>query len=210
MEFFKIISFLVVIGIIQTETEPEQNEIEFSEFLGGSNNGLESISPIGVLKEIYSSAAQNPSLITFLHLSFSELWHNTQLWASLNGSNSYMVQPRSDGLSLEITSAVKNAKTIQNAPNIKTFINDRDTLLNSIFSQGDFQYLKAPDRISKNSPKENLFNLIDKDKIISSFRISTLNDIFTEAIAMLTLSANDPFEKFSSDKIYGKNHGGSF
>ena len=204
MEFFKIISFLVVIGIIQTETEPEQNEIEFSEFLGGSNNGLESITPIGVLKEIYSSAAQNPNLITFLHLSFSELWHNNMLWASLNGSNSYMVQPRSDGLSLEITSAVKNAKTIQNAPNIKTFINDRDTLLNSIFSQGDFQYLKAPDRISKNSPKENLFNLIDKDKIISSFRISTLHNIFTEAIAMLTLSANDPFEKFSSDKIIWK------
>ena len=204
MEFFRIISFLVVIKIIQTETEPEQNEIEFSEFLGGSNNGLESITPISVLKEIYSSAAQNPNLITFLHLSFSELWHNNLLWASLNGSNSYMVQPRSDGLSLEITSAVKNAKTIQNAPNIKTFINDRDTLLNSIFSQGDFQYLKAPDRISKNSPKENLFNLIDKDKIISSFRISTLNDIFTEAIAMLTLSANDPFEKFSSDKIIWK------
>ena len=203
MEFLRIIliHFLVVIKIIQTQTQFEQNEIEFSEFLGGSNNGLESITPIGVLKEIYSSAAQNPNLITFLHLSFSELWHNNMLWASLNGSNSYMVQPRSDGLSLEITSAVKNAKTIQNAPNIKTFINDRDTLLNSIFSQGDFQYLKAPNRISKNSPKENLFNLIDKDKIISSFRISTLHNIFTEAIAMLTLSANDPFEKFSSDKI---------
>ena len=206
MEFLRIIliHFLVVIKIIQTQTEFEQNEIEFSEFLGGSNNGLESITPIGVLKEIYSSAAQNPNLITFLHLSFSELWHNNMLWASLNGSNSYMVQPRSDGLSLEITSAVKNAKTIQNAPNIKTFINDRDTLLNSIFSQGDFQYLKAPDRISKNSPKENLFNLIDKDKIISSFRISTLHDIFTEAIAMLSLATNDPFEKFNSDKIIWK------
>ena len=200
MEFFKIISFLVLIDIIQTDTESGP-EIEFSEFLGGSNNGLENISPIGVLKDIYSKAAQNPSLITFLHLSFSELWHNTQLWASLNDSNSYLVQPRSDGLSLEITSAVKNAKTIQNAPNIKSFISERDTLLNSLFSQGDFQYLKAPDRITKNSPKENLFNLIDKDKIISSFRISTLNDIFTEAIAMLTLAANDPFEKFSSDKI---------
>ena len=75
MEFFKIINFLVLIGLIKTETE--QNEIEFSEFLGGSNNGLETISPIGVLKEIYSSAAKNPSLVTFLHLSFSELWHNT-------------------------------------------------------------------------------------------------------------------------------------
>ena len=65
MEFFKIISFLVVIGIIKTETELEQNEIEFSEFLGGSNHGLENISPIGVLKDIYSKAAQNPSLLTF-------------------------------------------------------------------------------------------------------------------------------------------------
>ena len=210
MEFFKIISFLVLIGIIQTETEPEQNEIEFSEFLGGSNNGLENISPIGVLKEIYSSAAQNPSLITFLHLSFSELWHNTQLWASLNGSNSYMVQPRSDGLSLEITSAVKNAKTIQNAPNIKTFINDRDTLLNSIFSQGDFQYLKAPERISKNSPKENLFNLIDKDKIISSFRISTLNDIFQKPLRCLHYQLMTLLRNLVLTRLYGKNHGGNF
>ena len=199
MEIFKIINFLVLIGLINTETE--QNEIGFSDFLGGSNNGLETITPLGVLKEIYTSASKNPSLVTLLHLSFSELWHNTQLWASLNSSNTYMVKPRSDGLSLEITSALKNAPSIQNAPNIQTLMNNKDTLLNSIFSQGDFQYLKAPERISKNSPKENLFNLIDKDKIISSFRISTLNDIFTEAIAMLTLSANDPFEKFSSDKI---------
>ena len=72
MEFLRIIliHFLVVIKIIQTQTEFEQNEIEFSEFLGGSNNGLESITPISVLKKIYSSAAQNPNLITFLHLSF--------------------------------------------------------------------------------------------------------------------------------------------
>ena len=73
--------------------------------MGGSNNGLETITPLGVLKEIYNSASRNPSLVTFLHLSFSELWHNTQLWASLNSSNIYMVKPRSDGLSLEITSS---------------------------------------------------------------------------------------------------------
>ena len=199
MEFFKIINFLVLFGLIKTDIE--QNEIELSEFLGGSNNGFETITPLGVLKEIYSSAARNPSLVTFLHLSFSELWHNTQLWASLNDSNTYLVKPRSDGLSLEITSALKNAPSIQNAPNIQTLINNKDTLLNNIFSQGDFQYLGAPERISKNSPKENLIQLIDKDKIISSFRVSTLNDILTEAIAMLTLSSNDPFEKFSSDKI---------
>ena len=199
MEIVKIINFLVLIGPIKTETE--QNEIGFSDFLGGSNNGLETITPLGVLKEIYTSASKNPSLVTLLHLSFSELWHNTQLWASLNSSNTYMVKPRSDGLSLEITSALKNAPSIQNAPNIQTLMNNKDTLLNSIFSQGDFQYLGAPERISKNSPKENLIQLIDKDKIISSFRVSTLHNILTEAIAMLTLSSSDPFEKFSSDRI---------
>ena len=120
MEFFKIINFLVLFGLIKTDIE--QNEIELSEFLGGSNNGFETITPLGVLKEIYSSAARNPSLVTFLHLSFSELWHNTQLWASLNDSNTYLVKPRSDGLSLEITSALKNAPSIQNAPNIQTLI----------------------------------------------------------------------------------------
>ena len=199
MGIFKTINFLVLIGLINTETD--QNEIGFSEYLGGSNNGLESITPLGVLKEIYNSASRNPSLVTFLHLSFSELWHNTQLWASLNSSNSYMVKPRSDGLSLEIASALKNAPSIQNAPNIQTFVNNKDTLLNSIFTQSDFQYLKAPNRITKNSPKENLIQLIDKDKIISSFRVSTLHNILTEAIAMLTLSSSDPFERFSSDKI---------
>ena len=199
MEIVKILVFLVLIEPIKTETE--QNEIGFSEFLGGSNNGLETITPLGVLKEIYTSASKNPSLVTLLHLSFSELWHNTQLWASLNSSNTYMVKPRSDGLSLEITSALKNAPSIQNAPNIQTLMNNKDTLLNSIFSQGDFQYLGAPERISKNSPKENLIQLIDKDKIISSFRVSTLHNILTEAIAMLTLSSSDPFEKFSSDRI---------
>ena len=197
MEFFKIINFLVLLGLIKTDIE--QNEL--SEFLGGSNHGLETITPLGVLKEIYSSAARNPSLVTFLHLSFSELWHNTQLWASLNDSNTYLVKPRSDGLSLEITSAKKNAPSIQNAPDIQTLVNKKDTLLNTIFSQGDFQYLRAPERMSKNSPSENLMQLIDKDKIIPSFRVSTLRDILTEAVAMLTLSSNDPFEKFSSDKI---------
>ena len=68
MEFFKIINFLVLFGLIKTDIE--QNEIELSEFLGGSNHGLETITPLGVLKEIYSSAARNPSLVTFLHLSF--------------------------------------------------------------------------------------------------------------------------------------------
>ena len=110
MNTFKILFFLVwSIGLINSE--PQQSEIDFSEYLGGlnGNNGLESITPLGVLKEIYASASRNPSLITFLHLSFSELFHNTQLWASLNTSNVFMVKPRSDSLSLELASALKNA-----------------------------------------------------------------------------------------------------
>ena len=93
MSTFKILFFLVwSIGLISSE--PQQSEIDFSEYLGGFNgyNGLESITPLGVLKEIYVS--RNPGLLTFLHMGFSELFHNTQLWASLNNSNVYMVKPR--------------------------------------------------------------------------------------------------------------------
>ena len=78
MNTFRIFFFLVwSIGLINSE--PQQSEIDFSEYLGGfnGNNGLESITPLGILKEIYASASRNPSLITFLHLSFSELFHNT-------------------------------------------------------------------------------------------------------------------------------------
>ena len=71
MKIFNILCFLVAIGLINSETQ--QSEISFSEYLGGNNNSLESITPLGVLKEIYASASRNPSLITFLHLSFSEL-----------------------------------------------------------------------------------------------------------------------------------------
>ena len=67
---------------------------DFIEFLGGynGNDGLEPITPIGVIKEFYVS--RNPGLLTFLHMSFSELFHVTQMWVSLNSSNEYMVKPR--------------------------------------------------------------------------------------------------------------------
>ena len=85
MNTIKILFFLVWV-IREVNLEPEQNEIAFSEYLGGfnGNNGLESISPLGIIKEIYSS--RNPGLLTFLHMSFSELFHNTQIWASFNNS----------------------------------------------------------------------------------------------------------------------------
>ena len=202
MNTFKILFFLVwSIGLINSETQ--QSEINFSEYLGGfnGNNGLESITPLGVLKEIYASASRNPSLITFLHLSFSELFHNTQLWASLNNSNVYMVKPRSDSLSLELASALKNAPTNGEKEIIQTLVNTKDALLNRIFAQSEFSYLKSPQRVNKNSSKENLIQLIDKDKIISSFRVSTLHNILTEAIAILSLAPSNPFKRFNSDQI---------
>ena len=137
MNTFEILFFLVwSIGL--TNFEPQQSEIDFSEYLGGfnGNNGLESITPLGVLKEIYVS--RNPGLLTFLHMSFSELFHNTQLWASLNNSNVYMVKPISDALSLELATALKNAPTDGEKEIIQTLVNTKDDLLNRIFSSSEF------------------------------------------------------------------------
>ena len=50
-------------------------------------------------------------------------------------------------------------------------------------------------------PKENLVKLIDKDKIISSFRVQTLHNILAEGIAMLQLSEVNPFQRFTSDQL---------
>ena len=84
---------------------------------------------------------------------------------------------------------------------IKTLVNTKDALLNRIFSQSEFSYLKSPQRVNKNSPKEDLIKLIDKDKIISSFRVSTLHNILTEAIAILSLAQSNPYKRFNSDQI---------
>ena len=54
------------------------------------HDGHEQVTPIGVIKEIYSS--DQPYLLTMLHLSFSELFQNMQIWASLNDSNQVLIQ----------------------------------------------------------------------------------------------------------------------
>ena len=199
MNTIKILFFLVWV-IREVNLEPEQNEIAFSEYLGGfnGNNGLESISPLGIIKEIYVS--RNPGLLTFLHMSFSELFHNTQIWASFNNSV-YMVKPRSDALSLEATTALKHASTNGEREILQTLVNTKDEILNRVFSASEFSHLQSPQRVNKNSPKEDLVKLIDKDKIISSFRVQTLHNILTEAIAMLRLSQSNPFKRFTSDQI---------
>ena len=131
MNTIKILFFLVWV-IREVNLEPEQNEIAFSEYLGGfnGNNGLESISPLGIIKEIYSS--RNPGSMTFLHMSFSELFHNTQIWAGFNNSV-YMVKPRSDALSLEATNALKHASTNGEREILQTLVNTKDEILNRVF-----------------------------------------------------------------------------
>ena len=168
MNTFRNFFFLICL-IGWANFEPQQSQSDFSEFLGGfnGNNGLEPITPLGVIKEIY--VLRNPGLLTFLHISFSDLFHNAQMWASLNNSNVYMVKLRSDAFSLESATALKNAHTDSEKEIIRTLVNTKDDLLNRIFSSSEFSYLKSPQRVNKNSPKENLVSLIDKDKIISSF-----------------------------------------
>ena len=133
MNTFSIFFFLLcVIG--WANFEPPQSQ-DFIEFLGGynGNNGLEPITPLGVIKEVYVS--RNPGLLTFLHMSFSELFHVTQIWASLNSSKEYMVKPRSDALSLEGAKALKEAPTEIETEVIRTLVSTKDSLLDRVFLQ---------------------------------------------------------------------------
>ena len=115
--------------------EPQQSQSDFIEFLGGynGNNGLEPITPLGVIKEVYVS--RNPGQLTFLHMSFSELFHVTQMWASLNSSNEYMVMPRSDALSLEGAKAEREALTEIEKEVIRSLVRTKDSLLDRVFLQ---------------------------------------------------------------------------
>ena len=102
MNTYILSSFLSLIYFIgEAKFEPQNSQSDFIGFLDTYHgvDGLEEITPIRVIQEIYAS--NNPGLLTMLHLSFSELFQNTQIWASLNSSNMYLIQPRSDALMLE-------------------------------------------------------------------------------------------------------------
>ena len=75
------------------------------------------------------------------------------------------------------------------------------SLFNSVFSSIEFSHLRAPNLIQANSPSEDLIKLIDRDKIIPSFRIETLHNILTDGCSMLELSEVKPFEVFTSDRL---------
>ena len=106
-QILSLLSLIYFIGEAGFETQNSQ-----SDFIGILNNyhgtdGHEKITPISVIQEIYAS--NHPFLLTMLHLSFSELFQNTQIWASLNSSNVYLIQPRSDALMLESARALEQA-----------------------------------------------------------------------------------------------------
>ena len=65
---------------------------------------------------------------------------------------------------------------------MRSLASNKDNLLNRVFSSSEFSYLRSPQRVDRNTPKENLVDLIDKDKIISSFRVQTLHNILAEGI----------------------------
>ena len=194
------IFFLIYfIGGAKFETQHSQsNLIEFLDNYHGVD-GLEKITPIRVIQEVYAS--NNPGLLTMLHLSFSELFHITQIWASLNSSNVYLIKPRSDTLMLEGAKALKQAPTEDEKGKLRSLINNKDSLLNRVFTSNEFQHLRAPQRVNQNSPKEDLVKLVDRDKIISSFRVETLHNILVEGIAMLELAEVSPFQTFTSDQL---------
>ena len=89
------------------------------------SNGHEPVIPIGVIKEIYAS--NEPFLLTMLHLSFSELFQNMQIWASLNDSNQVLVQPRSDALMLESAKALEQAESEGDSTQLRTLLNKKLT-----------------------------------------------------------------------------------
>ena len=154
-------------------------------------DGNEPITPIGVIRGIYSS--EQPLLLTMLDLSFSELFQNMKIWASLNDSNQVLVQPRSDALMLESAKALEQADSEGDSTQLRILLNNKISLLNSAFISREFSHLRAPNIIKENDPLEDLIKLIDHDKIIPSFRTETLHNILTEGCAMLELSEVNPF-----------------
>ena len=102
---------------------------------------------------------------------------------------------------LERAKALKQAPTEDEKGKLRSLINNKYSLLNRVFISNEFQHSRAPQRVNQNSPKEDLVKLVDRDKIISSFRVETLHNILVEGIAMLELAEVNPFQTFTSDQL---------
>ena len=93
-----------------------------------------------------------------------------KIWASLNEENQVLVKPRSDALMLETAKALEQADIDGDGTQLKTSLNNKISMLNSIFISGEFSHLKAPNIIQEDDSLEDLLKLMDNDKIIPSFR----------------------------------------
>ena len=190
-----------IIGTIgqNEQLETQSNLLDVLNTYEGQD-GHENITPINVIKEIYAS--NKPFMLAMMHLSYSELFQNVRIWASLSDENSLMVQPRSDALHLERAAALAKAEEEGSKLQLETDFDNRDEMLNNLFQlSSHFSYLKAPNKINKTGPQEDLIGLIDKDKIISSLRVETLHNILVEGVAMMELSEINPYYTFTNDKI---------
>ena len=90
----RLLSLMYFIGEVGLESQHHQSGLIEALNNYHGNDGHEKVTPIGVIQEIYAS--NQPVLLTMLHLSFSELFQNTQIWAILNSSNQVLIQPISD------------------------------------------------------------------------------------------------------------------
>ena len=114
------------------------------------SDGNKPVTPIRVIREVYSS--NQTSLLTMLYLSFSELFQNMKIWASLNGEIQVRVKPRSDALMLETAKALEQADKDGEGTELRTSLGNKISMLNSIFTSGEFSHLKAPNIIQENNP----------------------------------------------------------
>ena len=117
-KMIRLLSLMYFIGEVGLESEHHQSDLIEALNNYHGNDGHEKVTPIGVIQEIYAS--NQPFLLTMLHLSFSELFQNMQIWASLNDSNQVLVQPRSDALMLESAKAFEQADLDGDSTQLRT------------------------------------------------------------------------------------------
>ena len=102
---------------------------------------------------------------------------------------------------LETAKAIEQADLDGDSTQLRTSLNNKISMLNSVLISREFSHLRAPNIIQENDPLDDLIKLVDHDKIIPSFRTETLHNILTDRCAMLEFSEVNPFEIFTSDQL---------
>ena len=122
--------FMFLIGEIGLNQQTQTNLLDVLRDYQGED-GNELITPIKVINEVYAS--NKPFLLAMLHLSFSELFQNVRIWASLNNENTVLVQPRSDSLMLETANALEQAEEDGDKAQLETSLTNKNEMLNNLF-----------------------------------------------------------------------------